>query len=303
MKILVTGAHGMIGRNLLNVLNNQDFELLTPTITQLDLRIPKDIDKYLCYHKPDMIVHLASIVGSLHDKELNPYKYLSENISIDNNIINAAYKNDIRKLINISSLLVYSNQKNKLLKESSIMKSGSIYLTENPYAVSKLLTLKLCSSLYKQNNHFRFISLIPCSVFGCYDNYDVEKSHFIASSITKIHNNLTGVVKIWGDGKTYREVIFAEDFAKIISNVIQKYDQLPSLINVGSGTFMRINEYYQQIGRILGFRGKFEFDFTKPSGVTINKMDNTVLLRHFPVEYTKFSDAIEITYQDFIQNR
>jgi len=303
VKILVTGAHGMIGRNLLNVLNNQDFELLTPTITQLDLRIPKDIDKYLCYHKPDMIVHLASIVGSLHDKELNPYKYLSENISIDNNIINAAYKNDIRKLINISSLLVYSNQKNKLLKESSIMKSGSIYLTENPYAVSKLLTLKLCSSLYKQNNHFRFISLIPCSVFGCYDNYDVEKSHFIASSITKIHNNLTGVVKIWGDGKTYREVIFAEDFAKIISNVIQKYDQLPSLINVGSGTFMRINEYYQQIGRILGFRGKFEFDFTKPSGVTINKMDNTVLLRHFPVEYTKFSDAIEITYQDFIQNR
>ena len=303
MKILVTGAHGMIGRNLIKVLANQKCELLTPTIRQLDLRILKDIDEYLCRHKPDMIVHLASIVGSVQDKELNPYTYLSENVSIDNNVLSAAYKNDIRKLINISSLLVYPNQNNKLLKESSIMKSDSIYLTENPYAASKALTLKLCNLLYKQNDKFRFISLIPCSVFGCYDNYDGEKSHFIASSIRKIHNNKTGVVRIWGDGKAYREVIFAEDFAKIISNVIQKYDQLPSFINVGSGTFMSISQYYQEIGRILGYKGRFEFDRVRPSGATINKMDNAVLLSHIPFKFTKFSDAIEITYQDFIQNR
>jgi len=303
MKILVTGAHGMIGRNLVKVLSDQEYELLTPTIMQLDLRILKDIDEYLSFHKPDMIVHLASIVGSVHDKELNPYTYLSENISIDNNILNAAYKNDIKKLINISSLLIYSNQKSKLHRENSIIKSDSIYLTENPYAASKILTLKLCNSLYKQNNQFRFISLIPCSVFGYHDNYDAEKSHFIASSIRKIHNNLTGVVNIWGDGKAYREVIFAEDFAKIISNVIQKYDQLPSLINVGSGTFMKISEYYEKIGRVLGYKGRFEFDITRPSGTTINKMDSTVLLKHIPFRFTKFSDAIEKTYQDFIQNR
>jgi len=300
MKILITGAHGMVGKNLVKVLRNKKYKLLTPTILQLNLKSLEEINEYLHLHKPDIIVHLASVVGSIKHKNNYPYSYLSENISIDNNLINAAFKNNIRKLINISSLLIYPCLDNEFLTEDLIMKDADSYFSKNPYATSKALTIKLCNLLYEQNNKFRFITLVPCSIFGCYDNYNTEKSHFIASSINKIHSDKSGVVKIWGDGKAYREVIFAEDFAKIILNVIQKYDELPRFINVGSGLFMSITDYYNEIGKILGFKGKFEFDKTKPSGITVKKLDNSILLSHIPFKFKRFSDAIKITYEEFI---
>jgi len=300
MKILITGANGMVGKNLVEILTNQDCKILTPTRFQLDLRNFDSVDKYIDRNKPDLIVHLASIVGSIQEKILNPFTYLSENISIDNNVINAAYKNNIRKVINISSLLAYPHQDKIPLEEGLITKNGEVFFLKNPYAISKSLSIKLCSLLYQQNNMFRYISLIPCSIYGCYDNYDSEKSHFIAAAINKIHGNKSGTVRIWGNGLAYREVIFAGDFAKIIWDIIQKYEELPSCINVGSGVFKSISEYYNAIGKVLGYKGEFEFDHGKPSGDTINMLDTTILSNHIPFKFTNFDEAIKLTYQQFI---
>jgi GDP-L-fucose synthase len=300
MKILITGANGMVGKNLVEILTEQDCKILTPTSSQLDLRNLDCVDKYMGINKPDLIVHLASVVGSIQEKILNPFTYLSENISIDNNVINAAYKNNIRKVINVSSLLAYPHQNTKPLSEELITKKGEVCFHKNPYAISKSLSIKLCSLLHYQNNMFRYISLIPCSIYGCYDNYDSEKSHFIAAAINKIHRNKSGAVRIWGDGMVYREVIFAEDFAKIIWGVIQKYEELPSCINVGSGVFKSITEYYIAIGKVLGYKGRFEFDHGKPSGDTINILDTTILSNHIPLKFTNFDEGIKLAYQEFI---
>ena len=269
MRILITGGSGMVGRNILDSLLSFNYNILSPNSNELDLTNFNKTIKYINGFKPDLIIHAAGRVGGIQANVTQPVNFLVTNLDIGRNIIIAARQAGIKKLLNLGSSCMYPRNALNPLKEEMILQ-GELEPSNEGYALAKIITTRLCEYIHRENPKFQYKTMIPCNIYGRFDNFDPEESHLIPAIINKLHQAIKEEkkeVEIWGDGKARREFMYADDLADAISYALNHFDEMPSQINIGVGEDHTINEYYSIIASIMSFQGKFTHDLDKPTGM------------------------------------
>ena len=199
----------------------------------------------------------------------NNLEFFLTNTIINLNLINECYKMNIPKFINVASTCMYPSNINKKIKEKMLF-TGKLETTNEGYALSKINALKLCEYVNKQNSNLSYKTIIPCNMYGYYDKFDIGNAHLVPAIINKIveakiqnKKNVT----IWGSGNARREFLYAEDFAKIIIKVLNNFHKLPEVMNIGTGKDYKIKEYYDIVRDIVGWKGDWKYDRSKPEGM------------------------------------
>ena len=295
-KILILGSSGFVGSNFLNDPRVDNYMILCPKRKELDLTKQRDLYDYLNSTKPDLIINAAGKVGGILINSKNNFDFLNQNLIINYNIINASKESNVNNLINLSSSCIYPINFNRPLSENDLM-SGKLEPTNEGYALSKIYALKSCQYLSKQ---FKYKTIIPCNLYGPYDDFDEKTSHMIPGLISRTHqaiNNNKKKIKIWGNGKVRREFMFITDFIDFLFFSIENFNSLPDVINVGLGYDLSIKDYYEEIFSVLNYKGELIYDNTKPSGIKRKLMDISRLKKIGWKPKTSLSKGIELTYK------
>lgn len=275
MRVLLTGGTGMVGRNIKEHKNAINYCVLTPSRKELDLTNREQIRSYLKTNSPEYIIHAAGLVGGIHANIANPSKFLIENLEIGCNLISEAAKIGVKNIINLGSSCMYPKNGPNPLKEEYLL-NGLLEPTNEGYAIAKIAAQRLCDYLMIEDNSRNYITLMPCNLYGKYDNYNPQRSHLIASIIVKLHDakvNNKNSVEIWGDGNVRREFMYAKDFADAVWFTLPMISELPNIINIGTGKDHSIFDYYKEVSKILGFEGNFTFNLRKPTGMKQKLLD------------------------------
>ncbi|MCW8886174.1 MAG: GDP-L-fucose synthase [Motiliproteus sp.] len=300
MKLFITGGRGMVGRNLAVRAEQQGFTVIAPNRDEVDLMDFASIKAVLSRDKPDLVVHAAGLVGGIQANMAAPYDFCLQNLQIGTNVVRAAHETGIAQLINLGSSCMYPRNAKNPLSEEQILQ-GELEPTNEGYAVAKIAVAKLCQYLGEQHDrHYR--TLIPCNLYGAWDNFHPERSHMIPGVIRKIHeakDASEGSVDIWGDGSARREFMFVEDLADMILASADRVKQLPPYLNVGLGYDYSINEYYQEIAAVVGYDGGFTHDLSKPAGMKQKLVDINDLEQLGWRAPTTLRAGIEKTYDFF----
>jgi GDP-L-fucose synthase len=303
MKILLTGANGMVGKNILEVSLNHKHQFLSPSSHELNLLDTVSVNRYIQAHKPDMIIHAAGIVGGIQANMAQPVKFLVENMQMGLNILTAANACNIANFLNLSSSCMYPRDAVNPLSEDLILK-GELEPTNEGYALAKIASTRLCEYITKENPALMYKTIIPCNLYGQFDKFDPNHSHMIPAVIRKLDeaqkNNLTEI-DIWGDGEARREFMYAEDLAEFIFYAIDNFKLMPQNLNVGLGHDYSINDYYQAIANVVGFVGTFKHDLTKPVGMKQKLIDDTRLSEFGWSHKTTLVAGIQKTYDYYLR--
>lgn len=259
----------MVGRNFLEHLAAKDFEIIAPTSAELDLRDYRAVfDAIECF-QPDIVVHAAGKVGGIQANIREPVSFLLDNLDMGRNIVWASRNLGIKHLLNLGSSCMYPRDAINPLHEEKVLQ-GKLEPTNEGYALAKVVVARLCEYIGVQQPEFKYKTLIPCNIFGRYDKFDPQLSHMVPSIIHKLHQAKEEgrqFVDIWGDGNARREFMYAGDLADCIWVAVQKFDTLPKTMNVGLGSDLTVNEYYAVAARVVGYRGGFKHDLSKPVGM------------------------------------
>ena len=267
MKILLTGATGMVGRNILDHQTALTHQIIAPSSSTLNLLDNVALRRYIKEKKPDMVIHCAGVVGGIQSST-SYSKFLIDNMLMGINIVKESQNFGVPRLINISSSCVYPNDCLEPMKEDQIL-SGKLDEIREGYCLAKVSILKLCEYINKENTSLNYKSVIPCNLYGRYDKFDSSHAHMIPSVISRIinaTNNSLDFIEIWGDGTARREFMFAEDAADFIFYAIQNFDRMPQNVNLGIGKDYTIKEYNETIANIVGYKGQFILNSDKPVG-------------------------------------
>lgn len=259
----------MVGKNFLEHPQINEFEVLAPRSMELDLRDFAAVHAYLAKHQPDMVIHAAGKVGGIQANMREPVGFLLENLDMGRNIVWASRQTGVKRLINLGSSCMYPRNHNEPLSEELVLK-GELEPTNEGYALAKVVAARLCEYITREDASFQYKTLIPCNLYGRHDKFDPAHSHLIPAIIHKVHQaKFSGVdqVEIWGAGTARREFMYAGDLADVLVRAIKEFDTLPAMMNVGLGHDHSINEYYQAAADVLGYRGEFVHDLTKPVGM------------------------------------
>ena len=303
MKIFITGGSGMVGKNLVEFFKGKGLHVLYPTSKKINLLDKEVLRKYILKNKPDMIIHCAGKVGGIQANIAHPLRFLFENTQIGLNIIMSSYEAGIKKFINMSSSCMYPINTQNPLGEELILK-GELEPTNEGYAIAKITSTRLCEYINKENNNFQYKTIIPCNLYGRYDKFDPKHSHMIPAVIKKIHEakiNNQDTLDIWGDGQARREFMYVEDLADFVWYAIERFDKMPQNINLGLGHDYSINKYYKAIAEVIGYRGKFTHDLSKPVGVKQKLIDDSKL-QQFGWKYkTSLKDGVKKIYDYYLK--
>jgi len=303
MKILLTGARGMVGRNILEHDSALEHDILAPSSTELNLLDRHKVQVYLDENKPDMIIHAAGIVGGIQANISEPVKFLVDNMQMGLNVLMAAKEAGVTKLMNLSSSCMYPRDAVNPLSEELILK-GELEPTNEGYALAKVTSTRLCEYIHREDASYQYKTVIPCNLYGRFDKFDPKHSHMIPAVIKKISDaKANGVTQldVWGDGLARREFMYAGDLADFIFYAIPRFEAMPQNINVGLGQDYTINEYYQVIAKVVGFTGEFVHDLSKPVGMK-QKLINDEKLKQFGWSHsTTLSNGIRQSYDYFLK--
>lgn len=300
-KILITGSNGMLGRNIVNDKKFKKFKLIKLSREQFDLKNQKKMINYLKKLMPDLIIHCAAKVGGIGDNFKNNLQYFKENVDINNSVILSAKKVGIKRLINFGSSCMYPVSAKKPLKENYIS-LNNLEKTNIGYALSKIVSMETCK-IVNQDKKFNYKTLIPCNLYGPYDNFDLEKGHMLQSAIKKIYvakKNNEDSIEIWGKGTAKREFMYIKDFVDFIFILLKKFDKAPNVINVGTGREYSVKKYYENVLKILKFNPKIVYLKNKPEG-QISKVLDVKISRKLGWKYkTNLKDGIKKTIKFYV---
>ncbi|TDT75570.1 GDP-L-fucose synthase [Litoreibacter halocynthiae] len=301
-RILLTGGGGMVGRNLLEAAG--DLRIDHPTSQQLDLTNADVVRAYIRDTKPDLIIHAAGKVGGIQANMADPVGFLDKNLAIGRNLIMGAYEANVPELLNLASTCIYPRAAENPLREDMVL-TGELEPTNEGYAIAKIAALRLCEYIRKQRPELQYKTLIPCNLYGPYDNFHPEKSHLLPAIIRKVHDakkSSANEVEIWGDGTARREFMYAGDLAQAILKASEEMETLPDLMNTGLGYDHSINEYYQTVADVLDWGGAFTHDLSKPVGMK-QKLCSTERADSWGWRAsTSLADGIAKTYTFFLEN-
>jgi len=296
-KIIVFGGNGFVGKNLKNY--GTEKNLIFPSSSNVNLLNKDLIFEYLKKEKPDLIINLAGKVGGILENVNNQYNFLITNSLINLNLISASNEVGIKNFLNVSSSCIYPPNFEGSINEEDLLSSG-VEKTNEGYALAKISALKACSYIKTG----RYKTIIPCNLYGPYDNFDLISGHMIPSVIHKIYNSKINNEKviIWGDGNSRREFMYVEDLIDFIFYSINNFDKIPNILNVGTGLDYTILEYYKTISEIIEFKGDFDFDLTKPIGMKRKLLSIKKLKSLGWTPKHDLKTSIQKTYKFFLEN-
>ena len=276
LRILLTGGQGMVGQNIREHHRAKSLIVFAPTSAELDLADERSVRTYIKTNKPDVVIHAAGRVGGIQANMAHPVDFLDVNNIIGRNVIMGAWTQGVRHLINLGSTCMYPKSAPNPLSEDMIL-TGPLEPTNEGYALAKIMAMRLCSYINREDPKARFKTLIPCNLFGPHDKFDPKHSHLLPAIIHKVHQaKITGqpTVEIWGDGKARREFMYAPDLADAVWRAVADIEMLPELTNIGTGRDYTINEYYAEVANVINWNGEFLHDLTRPVGMK-QKLCNT----------------------------
>ena len=302
MRLLITGAHGMVGRNLRAHPQIARWEVLAPTRAELDLQDDAALRSYLARHRPDGVVHAAGLVGGIQANIAQPVRFLAENARIGLNLVLACRAAGIGTLINLSSSCVYPAALGRDLSEEQIL-TGALEPTNEGYALAKIMAMRLIEFAHRENPGLNWRTLIPCNLYGPFDSFDPARSHLLPAIIHKLHQaKRTGAaqVQIWGDGEARREFMYAPDLADAILRALAD-PGAPALMNIGVGQDHAINDYYRIAAGVIGWQGDFSHDLTKPVGMRQKLLSVARQTQWGWSPRTALEDGIAATYAHYLK--
>lgn len=303
-KVFVTGGTGMVGRNLLEHSGLAVFDVAAPPSAELDLRDRQATYERLRRERPDMVVHCAGKVGGIQANVDDPVGFLAANMDMGFNIVLAAHEAGVPRLINLGSSCMYPRDASNPLREDMILK-GELEPTNEGYALAKVATARLCSAISRTEPGRSYVTVIPCNLYGRWDNFHPVRGHMIPAVIRKIHEAKargTDTVTIWGDGTARREFMYAGDLADFLVAAILRHEELPDMMNVGPGVDHSVNDYYTAIAAAVDWGGRFIHDLEKPSGMQ-RKLVDVSRQRAFGWQpRTSLENGLANTYSFFLEH-
>lgn len=268
----------MVGRNIQEALAaHGGVQVLAPKRAELDLFNFGSVLAYMHQHQPDWVVHAAGRVGGIQANMANPVEFLVENLDIGRNVIMAAKQAGVRRLLNMASSCMYPAQAESPLSEQLVL-AGALEPTNEGYALAKIVSTRLCEYITRTQPELQYKTMVPCNLYGRHDKFDPKHSHLIPAIIHKVHAaKMQGLpnVEIWGDGTARREFMYAGDVADAVVYALEHFDTMPAVMNLGLGQDHTVNEYYQVTAQVLGWRGEFVHDLSKPVGMKRKMVDVT----------------------------
>lgn len=309
-KIYIAGHKGLVGSALVRKLRARGFSnLLLRTHDDLNLINQADVDKFFEIEKPDYVIIAAAKVGGIHANNTYPADFIYQNIMIQTNIIHAAYKNNVKRLLFLGSSCIYPKKAEQPIQEEALL-TDLLEPTNEPYAIAKIAGIKLCES-YNRQYGTDFRSAMPTNLYGINDNFHPENSHVIPGLIRRFHEaklNKYPEVTIWGTGNAMREFLYVDDMAEgslfileLDKNIYKENTSLSlSHINVGTGKDITIRELAETMKEVIGFDGNLFFDTTKPDGPPKKLVDVTRLSNMGWKFNTNLKEGLEITYKWFL---
>jgi GDP-L-fucose synthase len=275
-KIYIAGHRGLVGSAIVRQLESRGFtNLLMRTHKELDLTNQVQVQTFFEQEKPDYVILAAAKVGGIHANNTYPADFIYQNIMIEANVINSAYKNKVRRLLFLGSTCIYPKAVKQPMREDALL-TGVLEPTNEPYALAKIAGIKLCES-YNRQYGTDFRSVMPTNLYGINDNFHPENSHVIPALMRRFHEakvNNDAEVTVWGTGKAMREFLYVDDMAEaslFVLEIDEKTYQantksMLSHINVGTGKDVTIREVAETMRQVVGYEGNLTFDATKPGG-------------------------------------
>jgi GDP-L-fucose synthase len=302
-RIYIAGHRGMVGSAIVRLLEKQGFEnLIFRSSNELDLRNQQAVNEFFKTEKPEYVFLAAAKVGGIGANNTYRAEFLYDNLAIGNNIIHAAYENNVTKLLFLGSSCIYPRMAQQPMKEEALL-TGLLEHTNEPYAISKIAGIKMCDA-YRDQYGNNFISAMPTNLYGPNDSYDLENSHVLPALLCKIHQakvNGNSKVEIWGSGKPLREFLHVDDLAEACLFLMNNYDQ-SGHINVGSSSEISIADLAELIKEVVDFKGVFVFNDEKPDGTPRKLMDSSKLNAIGWSSRIGLKEGIQEVYHELIQN-
>jgi len=301
--IFVTGHRGMVGTAICRKLKDHygnAMTLLTRTRSELDLTNQADVESFIAAEKPTMIVNAAAKVGGIHANDTYPAEFIQENLAINLNLVHAAYKNGVKRFLNLGSSCIYPREAPQPIREDSLLTS-QLESTNEAYALAKIAGLKLCQ-FYRKQYGVLFHSAMPCNLYGPGDNYHAVNSHVIPALIRKFHEAKTNgaeEVVMWGTGKPLREFLHTDDLAAGVLHLLQ-LENPPDWVNIGFGSDVSISELANLIKEVTGFEGRIVNDTSKPDGTMRKLMDVSLINSTGWKAKIELKKGLAEAYQDFL---
>lgn len=311
-RIFIAGHKGMVGSSLLRVLKKHGYKnLFYLPKEKLNFENSKQTIKKIGKINPDIIIIAAAKVGGINANNSYPYEFIKRNLAIQMNIIDAGIKINVKRLIFLGSSCVYPKFTSQPISENSLL-TGELELTNRPYAIAKIAGIETCASLNRQYNK-KFLSLMPCNLFGPNDNYDLKNSHVIPALIKKFYQakiKKQNRVNLWGSGKALREFMYVDDLSEAILFILKlnktKFNELInfnsfSILNIGSSEEISIRNLSRKIAKLTSYTGKIQTDKKFPDGTPRKLLDsNKINQLGWKCKFT-LDEGLNITYKDFIK--
>lgn len=303
-KIYIAGHRGMVGSAIIRRLNELEYNnIIYKELNELDLRRQEQVERFFEKEKPDYVFLAAAKVGGIHANNTYPAEFIYDNLMIEANIINSAYKSGVKKLLFLGSSCIYPKFAAQPIVEEELL-NGYLEPTNEAYAIAKITGIELCK-FYRKQYGVDFISAMPTNLYGINDNFNLETSHVMPALIRKFHEakmNGDKEVVMWGTGTPKREFLYVDDLADGLIHLINNYSDEIHL-NLGTGEDVEIRELAQIIKEVVGYQGEIINDITKPDGtprklLNVNRLHNTGWKHK-----VELREGIERVYKWYLENK
>ena len=268
----------MVGSNLRERLS-RDHQVLSPSSRELDLLDAGATRAVLVDAAPDLVIHAAGRVGGIEANRNANARFLAENTIMGLNVVQAADEAGVPRLLNLASSCMYPRDVEGSLPEEMILE-GRLEPTNEGYALAKIAITRFCAFLSRERADRRYVTAVPCNLYGPGDSFDPVRAHMLPSALRKVDEavrNGSRTVEIWGDGTARREFMYVGDLTDFVSKALERFDTLPEVLNIGTGRDHTVQEYYEAAARTVGFQGSYVYDTSKPMGMRRKLLDCTLL--------------------------
>ena len=273
-KIYIAGHRGMVGGAIKQQIEQRGFNnIITRTRSELDLNNQQAVEDFFTQEKPDYVFLAAAKVGGIHANDTYPADFIRENLQIQTNVIDSAYRSGVKKLLFLGSTCIYPKMAPQPLKEEYLL-TGPLEPTNEWYAIAKIAGLKMCAA-YRRQYGFDAISVMPTNLYGPGDNFGLENSHVLPALMRRFHEakiNNDAEVIVWGTGSPRREFLHVNDMVDAVLYLMEHYSD-EETVNIGVGGDISIKDVAEMVKAVVGFEGKLTFDTTKPDGTPRKLLD------------------------------
>jgi GDP-L-fucose synthase len=302
-KVFVAGHKGLVGSALVRAIEARDgLKWIGEGRESLNLLTREDVFRYIGTHKPDAVIVAAAKVGGIGANNAFPVEFLSENLQIMTNILDACHQADIERVVYLGSSCIYPRMSNQPIREEELL-TGELEPTNEAYALAKISGLKLIQAYRKQYGR-NWISVMPTNLYGPEDNFDVETSHVLPALIARFHAAKTtqqSAVQVWGTGTPRREFLHVDDLADACLFLLENYNgDIP--LNIGFGEDVSIRELTELVAEVVGYTGEIGWDATKPDGTPRKWLDSSRLREQGWKPKISLREGLETTYSWYSSN-